>query len=160
MFFFSIISFSRQWSGDENRHASDEASRRRDTEHPLIEASIPLVRHSLSQQESNPVIGTNPHTESQSYRTRDNNVSQTQQESVLQKFRKSFSLRFHKRGSKEGSTEIDGQSTAPLPPPLPPDNDGDSTSTLRLSADDDRESPSQNMAPEQHKEDISDQKFR
>ena len=69
-----------------------------------------------------------------------------QQDSVLQKFRKSFSLRFHKKGSKE-SSEGDGQA-----------DENDATGNL-----DDEDFPPA-PAPEQpphHKEDpINDQKFR
>ncbi|KAK0182228.1 hypothetical protein PV327_000389 [Microctonus hyperodae] len=157
----------RQWSGDENRKSNDESSRKRDlnTEHPLIEATIPLVQHSRLQHESIIPCG---HHESQSYRSRENNSnnSQNSQESVLQKFRKSFSLRFHKRGSKEGSTECDGQSMVPIPPPLPPDSDRDSPSGLRSNtADDDHEHSStivvtEHQQQQQHKEDYNDQKFR
>ncbi|XP_034941073.1 serine-rich adhesin for platelets [Chelonus insularis] len=146
---------SRQWSSDENRHANEETSRRRDlsTEHPLIEATIPLIQHSRLQDSNNP----SGHGDSQSYRLKEN-TSQNQQESVLQKFRKSFSLRFHKRGSKEGSLEGDGQSAVPHPPSLPPENDGELSSIVRISRDEDEKDSAPML--EQHKEDYNDQKFR
>lgn len=84
------------------------------------------------------------------------NICQNQQESVLQKFRKSFSLRFHKRGSKEGgSSEGDGQSMPPIQPShvLPLDNDTDLSSVHRFNDEDKQFS-------DHHKDDTSDQKFR
>lgn len=73
--------------------------------------------------------------------------AQSQQESVLQKFRKSFSLRFHKKGSKESN-----ESECPAE-----DNDGSGP----LDEEEEREPPSVTEQTPQHKEDTNnDQKFR
>lgn len=73
--------------------------------------------------------------------------SQSQQESVLQKFRKSFSLRFHKKGSKESN-----ESECPAE-----DNDGSGP----LDEEEEREPPTVTEQTPQHKEDTNnDQKFR
>ncbi|XP_011308183.1 uncharacterized protein RhoGEF3 isoform X2 [Fopius arisanus] len=147
---------SRQWSIDDGHQSHEETPRRRElsTEHPLVEATIPLVRHPRLQDATG--SSNSQSTETPSYRSRDN----SQQESVLQKFRKSFSLRFHKRGSKEGSTDGDGQSIPQHPPALPPDDDADSA--LRgLSIEGDRENEIPEFQQPQHKEEFGgDQKFR
>ncbi|KAG8036655.1 hypothetical protein G9C98_003977 [Cotesia typhae] len=141
----------RLWSSNTNQHANDEVPRRRDlnTEHPLIEASIPFVHLRLQKESSN----NSTHNEVQSYPSSKDGMSQNQHESVIQKFRKSFSLRFHKRGSKEGSTEADGQPSVLLPP----ENDGDSSAVTCINVDDHKESI---PVTEQHKETYADQKFR
>ena len=73
--------------------------------------------------------------------------TQSQQESVLQKFRKSFSLRFHKKGSKESN-----ESECPAE-----DNDGSGP----LDEEEEREPPTVTEQTPQHKEDTNnDQKFR
>lgn len=73
--------------------------------------------------------------------------TQSQQESVLQKFRKSFSLRFHKKGSKESN-----ESECPAE-----DNDGSGP----LDEEEEREQPTVTEQTPQHKEDTNnDQKFR
>ncbi|XP_043497685.1 spermatogenesis-associated protein 13 isoform X3 [Polistes fuscatus] len=95
---------SRQWSGDEESDGTRSHQTR--TEHPLTEATIPLVTHSRLQDpstlnSSNVITTSGGGSGQNSHRT---STPQSQQESVLQKFRKSFSLRFHKKGSKE-STE-------------------------------------------------------
>ena len=114
------------------------------TEHPLVEASIPLVSHSHLQEASSvpPAVVINS-TGSQSNR----GSAPNQQESVLQKFRKSFSLRFHKKGSKE-STEGDCPSEC---------NKG----SANLEEDDDQRLAPTPDQPTQQKEDSgNDQKFR
>ncbi|XP_053597025.1 uncharacterized protein LOC103576107 isoform X2 [Microplitis demolitor] len=142
---------SQLWASNVNQYVNDEAPRRRDlnTEHPLVEASIPLIQHPRLQKESS---NSSTHNEAQSYSSKDG-LSQNQHESVIQKFRKSFSLRFHKRGSKEGSTEVDGHPNVLLPS----ENDRDSSSITCINVEDHRESI---PTIEQHKEDYSDQKFR
>ncbi|XP_015116185.1 rho guanine nucleotide exchange factor 9 isoform X2 [Diachasma alloeum] len=148
---------SHQWSIDDGHQSHEETSRRRDlgTEHPLVEATIPLVRHPRLQDATG--SSNSQSTETPSYRSRDN----SQQESVLQKFRKSFSLRFHKRGSKEGSTEGDGQSIAQLPPALPPDDEADSAALRGLSIEQERENDPPEYQQAQQKEEFGgDQKFR
>ncbi|KAG5320378.1 SPT13 protein, partial [Pseudoatta argentina] len=136
---------SRQWSGDEE----DEETRTGHvtTEHPLAEATIPLVSHSRLQEPSSVLNVANvPTGGSQNAAHR----AQSQQESVLQKFRKSFSLRFHKKGSKESNEECPVE-----------DNDG----TGPLDEEEGTESPSvttsEQSSQSQHKDDSSnDQKFR
>ncbi|XP_015606220.1 uncharacterized protein LOC107272983 isoform X2 [Cephus cinctus] len=128
----------RHWSGDEE---DGDTNGQVATEHPLAEASIPLVTHSRLQEISPaPSISSGG---SQSHKANSQN-----QESVLQKFRKSFSLKFHKKGSKE-STEAEGAAE---------DNEA-----LPLEEEEERDPPPP-PAPEQppqHKEDIgNDQKFR
>lgn len=73
---------------------------------------------------------------------------QSQQESVLQKFRKSFSLRFHKKGSKESNEEYPA--------------DDNERHTGHMDEDDERDIPSViSEQTNQHKDDTSnDQKFR
>ncbi|XP_034186585.2 rho guanine nucleotide exchange factor 3 isoform X2 [Osmia lignaria lignaria] len=133
---------SRQWSGDEE----DEGTTGHvTTEHPLTEATIPLVSHSRLQEQPSNLSGNivtasgiqNPARSS----------TQSQQESVLQKFRKSFSLRFHKKGSKESN-----ESECPVE-----DNDGSGP----LDEEEEREPSNVTEQTSQHKEDTnSDQKFR
>ncbi|XP_025268401.1 uncharacterized protein LOC105252011 isoform X2 [Camponotus floridanus] len=134
---------SRQWSGDEE----DDATRRSHvtTEHPLTEATIPLVSHSRLQEPSSVLNVANvPTGGSQNTAHR----AQSQQESVLQKFRKSFSLRFHKKGSKESNEECPAE-----------DNDGSGP----LDEEEGTETPPVTSSEQsnQHKDDSSnDQKFR
>lgn len=134
---------SRQWSGDEE----DDATRRSHatTEHPLAEATIPLVSHSRLQEPSSVLNVANvPTGGSQNTAHR----AQSQQESVLQKFRKSFSLRFHKKGSKESNEECPVE-----------DNDGSGP----LDEEEGTETPPVTSSEQsnQHKDDSSnDQKFR
>ncbi|XP_063987773.1 mucin-2 isoform X2 [Diachasmimorpha longicaudata] len=148
---------SNQWSIDDGHQSHEETSRRRDmsTEHPLVEATIPLVRHPRLQDATG--SSNSQSTETPSYRSRDN----SQQESVLQKFRKSFSLRFHKRGSKEGSTEGDGQSITQLPPALPVDDEADTSALRGLNIEQERENDPPEYQQTQQKEEFGgDQKFR
>ncbi|XP_077267562.1 rho guanine nucleotide exchange factor 3 isoform X4 [Temnothorax americanus] len=134
---------SRQWSGDEE----DEGTRtdHATTEHPLAEATIPLVSHSRLQEPSSVLNVANVPTgggQNAAHR------AQSQQESVLQKFRKSFSLRFHKKGSKESNEECPAE-----------DNDGSGP----LDEEEGAETPSVTTSDQssQHKDDSSnDQKFR
>ncbi|KAI4488591.1 hypothetical protein M0802_011481 [Mischocyttarus mexicanus] len=148
---------SRQWSGDEE---SDEArSHQTRTEHPLTEATIPLVTHSRLQDpstlNSSNVIassggggGGGSGSGQNSHRS---NTPQNQQESVLQKFRKSFSLRFHKKGSKE-STE--GEC---------PMEENERTTGGQLGEEEERETSTilSSEQSSQHKDDPgNDQKFR
>ncbi|XP_043469994.1 uncharacterized protein LOC122503188 isoform X3 [Leptopilina heterotoma] len=134
----------RRWSGDDDDDDDEDVRGSHvTTEHPLAEASIPLVSHSHLQETATvtPAVVIN-NTGSQIHRAHAPN----QQESVLQKFRKSFSLRFHKKGSKE-STESE----------CPPDcNEG----SMNLDDDDDRHlAPASDQS--QHKEDSgNDQRFR
>lgn len=133
---------SRHWSGDEE----DEGTTGHvTTEHPLAEATIPLVSHSRLQEPSSVLNVANvPSGGSQNVHRAG---GQSQQESVLQKFRKSFSLRFHKKGSKESNEECPAE-----------DNDGSGL----LDEEEERETPP--VTSEQsnhHKDDPSnDQKFR
>ncbi|XP_020285856.1 spermatogenesis-associated protein 13 isoform X3 [Pseudomyrmex gracilis] len=131
----------RHWSGDED----DEGMRmsRITTEHPLTEATIPLVSHSRLQEPS-----SSPNVVNVSAGGNQNAAhrAQSQQESVLQKFRKSFSLRFHKKGSKESNEECPVE-----------DHDG------HLDDEEGRETPPVTTSEQsnQHKDDSSnDQKFR
>ncbi|KAL0125411.1 hypothetical protein PUN28_004500 [Cardiocondyla obscurior] len=132
---------SRQWSGDEE----DDGSRTGHvtTEHPLAEATIPLVNHSRLQEPPSVLnVSSVPTGGNQNATHR----TQSQQESVLQKFRKSFSLRFHKKGSKESNEECPVE-----------DNDGS------LDEEEGTETPSVTTSDQssQHKDDSSsDQKFR
>ncbi|XP_014470070.1 PREDICTED: uncharacterized protein LOC106742017 isoform X2 [Dinoponera quadriceps] len=133
---------SRHWSGDEE----DEGTTGHvTTEHPLTEATIPLVSHSRLQEPSSALNVANVSTggSQNAHRT----GAPSQQESVLQKFRKSFSLRFHKKGSKESNEECPAE-----------DNDGSGL----LDEEEERETPP--VTSEQsnhHKDDPSnDQKFR
>lgn len=135
--------YSRQWSGDEE----DEGTRAGHvtTEHPLAEATIPLVSHSRLQEQSSVLNVANVPTGGSQNAT---HRAQSQQESVLQKFRKSFSLRFHKKGSKESNEECPAE-----------DNDG----TGPLDEEEGAETPSVTTSDQssQHKDDSSnDQKFR
>ncbi|XP_024887976.1 uncharacterized protein LOC112464911, partial [Temnothorax curvispinosus] len=115
------------------------------TEHPLAEATIPLVSHSRLQEPSSVLNVANVPTgggQNAAHR------AQSQQESVLQKFRKSFSLRFHKKGSKESNEECPAE-----------DNDGSGP----LDEEEGAETPSVTTSDQssQHKDDSSnDQKFR
>lgn len=115
------------------------------TEHPLAEATIPLVSHTRLQEPSSVLNVTNVPTggsQNTAHRT------QSQQESVLQKFRKSFSLRFHKKGSKESNEECPAE-----------DNDGSGP----LDEEEGTETPTVTSSEQsnQHKDDSSnDQKFR
>ena len=168
--FQSRLPFSRDWSGEDERvHTEDEVTslsrrnRERGTEHPLAEATIPLVVSNSRLQESSG-SSTTVNADGQGYRI-PGSTSQSQQESVLQKFRKSFSLRFNKKGSKESN---DGDGPTPQPPvapSMPLDDHGNNNGlcTLRLNVEDSAE-PTLALAPEQcsqHKEDVSsDQKFR
>ncbi|XP_026669321.1 uncharacterized protein LOC108624996 isoform X4 [Ceratina calcarata] len=126
---------SRQWSGDEE----DEGTGHGTTEHPLAEATIPLVSRLQEQPSSGNIVATSGVQNS----PRSSSQSQSQQGSVLQKFRKSFSLRFHKKGSKEsneGECPVEDNESGPL--------------------DEEEERESQPVT-EQHKEDNgNDQKFR
>lgn len=137
-----MFAFSRRWSGDEDDDEEVRGSHVT-TEHPLAEATIPLVSHSHLQETANvtPAVIINT-TGSQTHRTHAPN----QQESVLQKFRKSFSLRFHKKGSKE-STESE----------CPPDcNEG----SVNLEDDNDRHLPTVSDQPQHKEESGNDQRFR
>lgn len=100
-------------------------------------------------------------SDAQSYRVTGNSAQQSQQESVLQKFRKSFSLRFHKKGSKE-SNEGDTSAAAGLSGSIDdPNNDPGCNS--RLNADDENDALNVNVSESssQHKEElVTDQKFR
>lgn len=133
---------SRQWSGDEE----DEGTTGHvTTEHPLAEATIPLVSHSRLQEQPSNLSGNIVTASGVQNPARSS--TQSQQESVLQKFRKSFSLRFHKKGSKESN-----ESECP-----PDDNDGSGP----LDEEEDREQTIVAEQTPQHKEDTSnDQKFR
>lgn len=115
------------------------------TEHPLAEATIPLVSHTRLQEPSSVLNVANvPTGGSQNTAHR----AQSQQESVLQKFRKSFSLRFHKKGSKESNEECPAE-----------DNDGSGP----LDEEEGTETPPVTSSEQinQHKDDSSnDQKFR
>lgn len=141
---WEIFVYSRQWSGDEE----DEGMRTGHvtTEHPLAEATIPLVSHSRLQEPPSVLNVANVPTggsQNAAHRT------QSQQESVLQKFRKSFSLRFHKKGSKESNEECpaeDNDGSGPL------DEEDTGTETPSVTTSD---------QSSQHKDDSSnDQKFR
>ena len=140
---FLHLFFSRRWSGDEDDDEEAPGSHVT-TEHPLVEAAIPLVSHSHLQETMNvaPTVVINA-TGSQSHRVTVSN----QQESVLQKFRKSFSLRFHKKGSKESN---EGE--------CPPDcNEG----SVNLDEDDDQHLAPTSEQPSLHKvESGNDQRFR
>lgn len=136
----------RQWSGDEE----DEGTRsgHMTTEHPLAEATIPLISHSRLQEPPSVLNVVNVPTGGSQNATHRATQS-SQQESVLQKFRKSFSLRFHKKGSKESNEECPAD-----------DNDGSGP----LDEEEGRETPTVTSSSEQssqHKDDSSnDQKFR
>ncbi|XP_078051254.1 rho guanine nucleotide exchange factor 3 isoform X1 [Augochlora pura] len=132
----------RQWSGDEE----DEGTTGHvTTEHPLAEATIPLVSHSRLQEQPSNLSGNIVAASGGQNPSRSS--TQSQQESVLQKFRKSFSLRFHKKGSKESN-----ESECP-----PDDNDGSGP----LDEEEEREQTIVAEQTPQHKEDTSnDQKFR
>lgn len=127
-----MIKHSEQWPDEnDNKKNKELSNRKRDsTDHTLIEATIPLIQqHQRHHQETAGQLS----------------IPQNQQESVLQKFRKSFSLRFNKRGSKEGgSTDGDSQLQTSHSVTVPSDNDTDQ----KFNDDD------------QHKNDNSDQKFR
>ncbi|XP_066585015.1 uncharacterized protein RhoGEF3 isoform X2 [Prorops nasuta] len=88
----------RQWSGDE---VLEGRKGRATTEHPLSEASIPLANHPRLQES----IGGAPLANTGNQ----NRDSQQSQQKLLQKFRKSFSLRFHKKGSKESTDGAGGE---------------------------------------------------
>ncbi|XP_012269249.2 uncharacterized protein LOC105693719 [Athalia rosae] len=173
----------RQWSADEEERVVGLPIA---TEHPTVEASIPLVGshhqqlrvqhhdhdsgiislgvtgnigsqvqlHQVVSVHGGGVTGAvvNRHQQQQQSSAA---AVQNNQESVLQKFRKSFSLRFNKKGSKESSEGGDG-----------PGND--ESNILNIDDDDEREPPPP-PAPQQlitqnsmqNKEDqTSDQKFR
>lgn len=142
--------FSRQWSGDEESDGTRSHQTR--TEHPLTEATIPLVTHSRLQDpstlsSSNVIAASGGAPGQNSHRS---NAQQSQQESVLQKFRKSFSLRFHKKGSKE-STE--GECPA----------EENERTTGQLGEEEERETSAVLSSEQgsQHKDDPgNDQKFR
>jgi hypothetical protein len=138
---------SRQWSGDEED--GETRSGHATTEHPLAEATIPLVSHSARLQEPSSVLNVNAHMPTGGSQNATHRASQNQQESVLQKFRKSFSLRFHKKGSKESNEECPAD-----------DNDGSGP----LDEEEGRETPPVTSSSEQsnqHKDDSSnDQIFR
>jgi len=146
---FENSSQCRQWSGDEED--GETRSGHATTEHPLAEATIPLVSHSARLQEQpSSVLNVNAHhMASGGSQNATHRASQNQQESVLQKFRKSFSLRFHKKGSKESNEECPAD-----------DNDGSGP----LDEEEGRETPPVTSSSEQsnqHKDDSSnDQKFR
>ncbi|XP_046420190.1 uncharacterized protein LOC124179639 isoform X1 [Neodiprion fabricii] len=134
-----------QWSAEEGDAGVVQSS----TEHPIVEATIPLVTHVRLQDtgtpgNTGPILGGGSQTQRHAAQN---------QESVLKKFRKSFSLRFHKKGSKESSEGGDALS--------------EELNALPLDEDDDREPPpppapqQQTQITMQHKEDpMNDQKFR
>lgn len=142
--------FRRHWSSEENDNSGSRLVVQSSTEHPIVEATIPLVSHNVRIQESPSCFVGHSTTITQRQNSRDNN----NQESVLQKFRKSFSLRFNKKGSKESfeGSIVDAAGPTSNTEDTEPNDD-----------DDDREPPP--PAPQQinmqHKDDtITDQKFR
>jgi len=145
---FENSSQCRQWSGDEEDEGT-RSSGHATTEHPLAEATIPLVSHSRLQEPSSSVLNVNAHMPTGGSQNATHRASQNQQESVLQKFRKSFSLRFHKKGSKESNEECPAD-----------DNDGSGP----LDEEEGRETPPVTSSSEQsnqHKDDSgNEQKFR
>lgn len=130
--------YSRRWSDDEGEDETVRVA----LEHPLTEASIPLASH--PHMSKAPAMSSTSVTNNVAGNLSLRGGPSNQQESVLQKFRKSFSLRFHKKGSKE-SQEGDG-----------PVEDND---VAHLDDEDFPPAPAPEQPP--HKEDpVNDQKFR
>lgn len=117
-------------------------------EHPLAEATIPLVSHARLQAEPSSVLSVAGVVSGGGSQNAHRASAQGQQESVLQKFRKSFSLRFHKKGSKESNEEC-------------PAEDNDGSGVLDEEEEERVTPPVTSEQSNQHKDDPSnDQKFR